>query len=214
MRERNEERKAMVDRQIAWRGVLAPRVLAAMRLVPRHRFVPRDYQALAYADQPLPIGWGQTISQPYIVAFMAEALGLAGTERVLEIGTGSGYQAAVLSLLASEVYSIERIRSLSDGASQILAALEVENVHLAVKDGYEGMPDAAPFDAIILSAAPPEVPVTLLDQLRPEQGLLVMPVGDLGGQSLIRITRKGDDYATEWLMDVAFVPMITGIAEE
>lgn len=204
----------MVDRQIAWRGVLAPRVLAAMRLVPRHRFVPRDYQALAYADQPLPIGWGQTISQPYIVAFMAEALGLAGTERVLEIGTGSGYQAAVLSLLASEVYSIERIRSLSDGASQILAALEVENVHLAVKDGYEGMPDAAPFDAIILSAAPPEVPVTLLDQLRPEQGLLVMPVGDLGGQSLIRITRKGDDYATEWLMDVAFVPMITGIAEE
>lgn len=214
MRERNKERKAMVDRQIAWRGVLAPRVLAAMRLVPRHRFVPRDYQALAYADQPLPIGWGQTISQPYIVAFMAEALGLAGTERVLEIGTGSGYQAAVLSLLASEVYSIERIRSLSDGASQILAALEVENVHLAVKDGYEGMPDAAPFDAIILSAAPPEVPVTLLDQLRPEQGLLVMPVGDLGGQSLIRITRKGDDYATEWLMDVAFVPMITGIAEE
>lgn len=204
----------MVDRQIAWRGVLAPRVLAAMRLVPRHRFVPRDYQALAYADQPLPIGWGQTISQPYIVAFMAEALGLAGTERVLEIGTGSGYQAAVLSLLASEVYSIERIRSLSDGASQILAALEVENVHLAVKDGYKGMPDAAPFDAIILSAAPPEVPVTLLDQLRPEQGLLVMPVGDLGGQSLIRITRKGDDYATEWLMDVAFVPMITGIAEE
>lgn len=204
----------MVDRQIAWRGVLAPRVLAAMRLVPRHRFVPRDYQALAYKDQPLPIGWGQTISQPYIVAFMAEALGLAGTERVLEIGTGSGYQTAVLSLLASEVYSIERIRSLSDGASQILAALEVGNVHLAVKDGYEGMPDAAPFDAIILSAAPPEVPVVLLDQLKPDHGLLVMPVGDLGGQSLIRITRKGDDYATEWLMDVAFVPMVAGIAGE
>jgi protein-L-isoaspartate(D-aspartate) O-methyltransferase len=198
----------MVRTQIAGRGVRDARVLEAMRTVPRHRFVPQRHAKEAYADHPLPIGHDQTISQPYIVAYMTEALGLRGDERVLEIGTGSGYQAAVLSVLVREVYSMEILRPLAEEASERLTRLGYDNVTVLCGDGYLGWPDKAPFDAIIVTAAPPQVPQALVDQLK-VGGRMVVPVGK-GEQELVRITRTEEGVSRESLLPVRFVPMVPG----
>jgi protein-L-isoaspartate(D-aspartate) O-methyltransferase len=205
---REAERMRMVREQIEARSVKDPRVLQAMREVPRHRFVPEAHQGGAYGDHPLPIGHDQTISQPYIVAFMTEALGLQGGERVLEIGTGSGYQAAVLSNLVKEVFSIEILKPLADEAEKRLVDLGYRNVEVRCGDGYQGWPDKAPFDAIIVTAAPPEIPQELVKQLR-VGGKMVVPVGT-GVQELMRVTRTGEGTKTESLLPVRFVPMVPG----
>lgn len=205
---REGERKEMVLKQIQGRGVKDPRVLWAMRTVPRHLFVPEKYSKEAYADRPLPIGHDQTISQPYIVAYMTEALGLKGDERVLEIGTGSGYQAAVLSVLVSEVYSIEILEPLAEEAARRLKELGYENVEVRCGDGYLGWPDKAPFDAIIVTAAPPEIPRELVKQLK-VGGRMVLPVG-VGSQDLIRVTKTQSGIRKENLLPVRFVPMVPG----
>jgi protein-L-isoaspartate(D-aspartate) O-methyltransferase len=210
--ERKNERDVMVWSQIAARGVRDRRVLEAMRAVPRHLFVPQSYSAEAYDDYPLPIGSGQTISQPYIVAFMAEALALKGSERVLEIGTGSGYQTAVLSLLAQEIYTVERIAVLLERARATLASLKIDNVEFRLGDGFYGWEEEAPFDAIVLSAAPSDIPNAMLRQLA-DGGRLVAPVGPLGAQTLVRTTRRGAHFDTEALFDVAFVPMRHGVSD-
>lgn len=200
----------MVERQIAGRGVRDQRVLDALRAVPRHLFVPSSMQPYAYMDSPLPIGYGQTIPQPYIVAFMSEALKLKPQDRVLEIGTGSGYQAAVLSLLVKSVYSIEIVEPLGKEASKRLQRLGYTNVKVRIGDGYRGWPEAAPFQAIIVTAAPGHIPQPLLDQLAPG-GRLVIPVGK-GTQTLVRIKRTSKGFRQERLLPVRFVPM-TGEAE-
>ena len=204
------EREFMVRTQIAARGIRDRRVLDAMRRVPRDRFVPASYSSESYADYPLPIGSGQTISQPFIVAFALEALALRGGERVLEIGTGSGYQTAILARLASRVFSVERIASLLTGARAALESLSVENVELKLGDGFLGCIEEAPYDAILLSAAPRDIPGALLAQLR-DGGRLVGPIGDFGAQALVRVTRRGTNFDTEALLDVAFVPMLGGV---
>ena len=195
----------MVHEQIAARGVQDPRVLDAMARVPRHELVPVELRDFAYEDRPLQIGYEQTISQPYVVAYMTEQLQLRGDERVLEIGTGSGYQAAVLSLLAREVYSIEIVAPLGERASADLARLGYSNVHVRVGDGYRGWPEHAPFDAIIVTAAPGHVPQPLIDQLA-VGGRLVLPVGDWS-QELLRIERSASGLREEHLIGVRFVPM-------
>jgi protein-L-isoaspartate(D-aspartate) O-methyltransferase len=205
------QRAAMVREQIAARGVHDARVLRALRQVPRHLFIPACYRAVAYGDHPLPIGEDQTISQPYIVGFMTEALRVGPGARVLEIGTGSGYQAAVLAEVAKEVYSIEIIAALSQRSNALLRQLGYRNVQLRVGDGYAGWPEKAPFDAIIVTAAPPRVPKPLLAQLK-VGGALVAPVGR-SDQELVRVTRVGQErYKSERLLGVRFVPM-TGKAQ-
>ena len=209
---RNEyraRRQACVARQIEARGVGDPLVLAAMRTVPREAFVPPHLAEQAYDDGPLPIGVGQTISQPYIVAFMIEALHLHGGERVLEIGAGSGYAAAVLSRIAGEVYAIERIGELAGRARENLARGGYGNVHVRHADGTEGWPEAAPFDAILVSAGAPDVPRSLVRQLA-IGGRMVVPVGrEPGSQALIVVTRTGEDATSrEDIADVRFVPLI------
>jgi protein-L-isoaspartate(D-aspartate) O-methyltransferase len=204
-------REAMVQRQIAARGVRDQRVLEAMRKVPRHLFVPPSMQPYAYRDSPLPIGHEQTISQPYIVAFMTDALALKPGDRVLEVGTGSGYQAAVLSVLVRQVYSIEIVEPLATEATERLRRLGYANVTVRAGDGYRGWPDHAPFDAIIVTAAPDHIPQPLLDQLAPG-GRLVVPVGKYL-QTLTRIRRTAKGFKTEELLPVRFVPM-TGEAEK
>jgi protein-L-isoaspartate(D-aspartate) O-methyltransferase len=185
-------RNFMVDSQLVPRGILDPRVLAAMRQVPRHRFIPPSLGDQAYNDYPLPIGEDQTISQPYIVALMTELLELKGPERVLEIGTGSGYQAAVLAELAAAVYSIDRIASLLAQAQRTLDSLGYKNIHLKVGDGTLGWPEACPFDAILVTAGSPQVPRPLTEQLALD-GRLVIPVGDRFSQTLtlVRKTKEG-----------------------
>lgn len=207
---REHERLRMVAEQVASRGIEDPRVLEAMRRVPRHRFVPESCQDDAYADHPLPIGHGQTISQPYIVAFMTEALRLRGGEKVLEIGTGSGYQAAVLAELGCEVYTMEIVEPLAREAGERLRALGYERVHVRAGDGYRGWPEAAPFDAVIVTAAPDHVPQPLVEQLMPG-GRLVLPVGDLW-QELVLVEKTADGTVQRDLLPVRFVPM-TGKAE-
>jgi protein-L-isoaspartate(D-aspartate) O-methyltransferase len=199
----------MVQNQIEARGVSDERVLDAMRAVPREKFVPREARDRAYTDGPLPIGTGQTISQPYIVALMAEALELEPDDRVLEIGTGSGYAAAVLGELADEVFTVERHPDLAERAKAVLDELGYDNVHVKHGDGTVGWDDEAPFDAIVSAAAGPSVPESLKEQLA-EQGRLVMPVGDkLMHQSLMRVRRRPDgSYASEDLGAVRFVPLI------
>ena len=209
--ELERERERMVEEQIVARGVRDPRVLAALRAVPRHEFVPPAERGHAYEDRPLPIGAGQTISQPYIVAVMTELLGLDGDERVLEIGTGSGYQAAVLARLAREVYTIEIVPELASRAEADLRRLGFENVHVRQGDGYRGWPEEAPFDAIVVTAAPEHVPKPLVEQLA-VGGRLVLPVGDLY-QDLVRITRDAAGVHEERLLGVRFVPM-TGAAQD
>ena len=200
-------RKRMVDGQIVRRGVTSPRVLEAFLEVPRHLFVPKRQRHFAYQDSPLGIGLGQTISQPYIVAYMTEKLELAGNERVLEIGTGSGYQAAILAELAEEVHTVERHAQLAEGARHLLAELGYTNVQVHEGDGTEGLTEFAPYMAIMVTAAGPDVPKPLLQQLN-DGGRLVMPVGSRGGQYLVRIVRHGDEFKRENLAPVAFVPLI------
>ena len=201
------DRKYMVENQLLSRDIRDPIVLEAMRKVPRHRFVLPEYHHLAYSDGPLPIGRGQTISQPYIVALMSQLLELKGDETVLEIGTGSGYQAAVLGSLARDVYTIERHEELARQASQLMEELVLENVHIHIGDGSKGLPQYAPYQGIIVTAAAPNVPQALLDQLD-EGGKLVIPVGSRGGQFLERWLRKGDDFQCENVIPVAFVPLV------
>ncbi len=202
-------RRDMVRRQIERRGVKSPAVLAAMRNVPRERFLPGGEGLLAYDDSPLPIGDGQTISQPYVVAFMTEALELSGGEKVLEIGTGSGYATAVLAEIVSEVYTIERIKGLADRARAVLADLGYDNVHVRHGDGTLGWPEEAPFDGIVVTAGAPVVPQSLREQLV-TGGRLVIPVGDTSYyQHVLRVTRRGDaEFETEDLLPVRFVPLI------
>jgi len=202
---RARDREQMVAQQIASRGVHDERTLAAMRAVPRHLFVPPEVAAQAYADHPLPIGHGQTISQPYVVAFMTEALDLDGDETVLEIGTGSGYQAAVLAEIVPRVYSIEIVAPLAEEAALRLRDLGYENVEVRSGDGYEGWPEAAPFDAIIVTAAAPRIPEPLKQQLR-DGGRLILPVGD-DWQELVVVTRRGDSFEERRVLPVRFVPM-------
>jgi len=201
-----DERQHMVDSQLKARGIRDALVLDAMRSVPRHCFVPSEYDHLAYADGPLPIGHGQTISQPYIVALMTELLELEGHEKVLEIGTGSGYQAAVLAHIAHEVYTIERHAELAKRAAQTLAELGLDNVHIHVGDGSLGWPEHAPYQAIIVTAAAPSIPAPLLEQLD-DRGRLVAPVGDRYGQLLERWRRRGAHYDRDTIAPVAFVPL-------
>ena len=200
-------RGAMVERQLVARGIHDPRVLAAMRQVPRHEFVPPEHRARAYDDGPVPIGQGQTISQPYVVAYMAEVLDLRGTERVLEVGSGSGYAAAVLSSLAAEVYGIELEPELHARSVTTLARLGIRNVHLRQGDGAGGWKEAAPFDAILLSCAAEEIPDPLWAQLR-EGGRLLYPRGPAGGvQDLVLVRKVGGARVGRQLEAVRFVPL-------
>lgn len=198
----------MVRVQLARRGIEDPRVLDAVRRVSRERFVPPDLAEFAYDDGPLPIGEGQTISQPYIVALTAQALQLGGDERLLDVGTGSGYAAAVFSHLAREVFTIERVDALARAAAERLRELGFDNVHVRCGDGTLGWPEHAPFDAIAVAAVGPHVPAALLEQLG-VGGRLVMPVGPDGSQTLVRVSRKETgEYREEPLADVRFVPLI------
>jgi protein-L-isoaspartate(D-aspartate) O-methyltransferase len=200
-------REAMVRNQIQARGVRSPDVLAAMRSVPRHLFVPPEAQPFAYSDRPLPIGFRQTISQPYIVALMTELLETAKDQRVLEIGTGSGYQAAVLSLLVKDVYSIELEPELAQRSAALLKSLGYANVVVKQGDGYLGWPEKSPFDRVILTAAPPSIPQTLIDQLKPG-GLLVGPEGGSGYQELVVVSKdKQGRVRRKTAIPVMFVPM-------
>lgn len=200
-----DRRREMVEHQIKGRGVVDQKVLTAMLRVPRERFVPEHLRERAYDDGPLPIGEGQTISQPYIVAYMTEQLRLKGGEKVLEIGTGSGYQAAVLAEIVREVYTIEIIEVLSLSAQKVLGDLGYKNIRFKVGDGYFGWKEQAPFDAIIITAAPFEIPSPLIEQLR-VGGRLIAPVGDTY-QELLLITRTEEGILREPLIPVVFVPM-------
>jgi protein-L-isoaspartate(D-aspartate) O-methyltransferase len=196
----------MVDRQLRARGIDDPRTLRAMAKVPRERFVPKELTARAYDDSPLPIGFGQTISQPYIVAFMTQALRPKPTDRVLEIGTGSGYQAAVLSELVAQVYSIEIVRPLAQRAAVVLQALGYKNVLVKGGDGYKGWPEYAPFDSIIVTAAPDHVPQPLIEQLK-EGGRLIIPVGKTHAQRLYTYEKRGGSLKETAVIPVRFVPL-------
>jgi protein-L-isoaspartate(D-aspartate) O-methyltransferase len=201
------ERRTMIDVQIRKRGVSSVRVLEAMASVPRHEFVPAQFRDDAYADKPLPIGEGQTISQPYMVAAMTEALELTGSERVLEIGTGSGYQAAVLSLLVSQVITVENHTSLALAAQERLTNLGFANVHVHNGDGSAGFLDAAPFDAILVTAGAPEIPRIFATQLR-EGGRLVIPVGDRDNQELVQAKLENGELKSRALFNCKFVLLL------
>jgi protein-L-isoaspartate(D-aspartate) O-methyltransferase len=201
-----QRRLRMVVEQVEPRGIADPAVLAALRAVPRHRFVPAWVRGLAYEDTPLPIGAGQTISQPAIVALMTAAIRPRPGMRVLEVGTGSGYQAAVLAECVGEVFTVEVIPELGRQAERTLRDLGYRNVHVRVGDGYDGWPDRAPFDAIVLTAAPEQIPPPLLAQLK-VGGRLVAPVGRRGAQELRVVTKTADGVASEVLAEVRFVPM-------
>lgn len=207
-----EARADMVREQIAGRGVRDARVLEAIGSVQRHEFVPEPLRQLAYADRPLPIGHEQTISQPYIVAFMTAQLAPKPTDRVLEIGTGSGYQAAVLARLVAEVFSIEIVEPLAKRASADLRRLGFENVKVKAGDGYQGWPEHAPFDAIIVTCAPDHVPKPLVEQLK-EGGRMIIPVGERGVQELYLLEKRAGKIERRTVLPVRFVPM-TGEAEK
>jgi protein-L-isoaspartate(D-aspartate) O-methyltransferase len=199
-------REQMVQQQLIRRGIRNPAVLHAMRKVERHRFVPEKLWPQAYEDYPLPIGEGQTISQPYIVAFMTEALDVKPTHKVLEIGTGSGYQAAVLAEICREVYTIEINATLAERAKQILSQLGYTNIQFKVGDGYYGWPEAAPFDAIIVTCSPTDVPKPLAEQLA-EGGRMIIPVGEDPLQELVLITKQRGKLIRQHRLPVRFVPM-------
>ena len=200
-------RKLMVANQLRARGIKDKRVLQAMAKVPRHLFVPEDRRDFAYSDEPLPIGEGQTISQPYIVAYMTEAIQPEKWKRVLEIGTGSGYQAAILAELVKEVYTVEVIPSLAERAKELLTKLGYTNIHYRVGDGTLGWPEEAPFDSILVTAAPAKIPASLEEQLAPG-GRLIIPVGEMF-QDLYLVTREKDKFHRQKLLPVRFVPLVT-----
>jgi len=201
-------REVMVESQIIDRGIKDREVIRAMKTVPRHLFVPEKYRGSAYADHPLPIGEGQTISQPYIVAFMTEALRLTPEDKVLEIGTGSGYQAAVLAEIVKDVYSIEIVEILGKRARQTLAELGYTNIHIRIGDGHKGWPGKAPFDAVIVTCAPEKVPEPLIAQLK-EGGRMIIPVGGAGTVQRLEIgVKTGGRLQKEEAMRVRFVPMV------
>ncbi|MBI3921628.1 MAG: protein-L-isoaspartate(D-aspartate) O-methyltransferase [Armatimonadetes bacterium] len=199
-------RHRMVETQLKERGIAEVRVLAAMLKVPRHEFVPEEERDEAYEDRPLPIGEGQTISQPYIVAFMTEKLELGPEEKVLEIGTGSGYQTAILSELAREVYTIEIVRDLADRSAETLTRLGYDNLHARHGDGYEGWQEQAPFDCIIVTCAPTQIPKRLVHQLK-EGGRLVIPVGEGYQQTLYLVAKEKGEAVEKAMLPVLFVPM-------
>lgn len=207
MRDFEKERLTMVEDQLKRRGIRDERVLEAMRKVPRHAFVPEAHQDAAYEDRPLPIGEGQTISQPYMVAIMTQSLELEGEEKVLEIGTGSGYQTAILAELAKEVYTIERIPALLERAQNTLQYLGYKNIFFMIGDGTKGWPGKAPFDGIIVTAGAPEIPQTLLSQLA-DGGRLVIPVGPRYTQTLYKVTKQGKNYKEEDITGCVFVPLL------
>lgn len=200
-------RRVMVERQLKGRGIQDTRVLAAIMAIPRHLFVPEPLRSEAYDDTPLPVGEGQTISQPYMVAVMSEILELAGNEKVLEIGTGSGYQTAILSKLCAEVHTVERLASLSHQAQKVIAELEIPNVRFHITDGTKGLLEHAPFDGIIVTAGAPNIPEPLVNQLA-EGGRLVIPVGDRFSQTLKRVTKTGHGLETESFTGCRFVDLI------
>ena len=202
-----EARQLMVENQIRHRGITDPLVLTAMGKVPRHRFVPKHLWEQAYNDYPLPIGEDQTISQPYIVALMTKALELAGVDKVLELGTGSGYQAAILAELAAEVFTIERLPSLARQAEEVLTALGYSNIQIRVSDGTLGWPEEAPFDAILVTAGSPQVPPPLVEQLA-MGGRLVIPIGDRYTQTLTRLRLSPEGLKQEYLGGCRFVKLI------
>ncbi len=197
----------MVSDQLVPRGIRDEELLAAMREIPRHRFVPPALVHQAYVDAPLPIGEGQTISQPFIVAEMTQLLALSGTEKVLEIGTGSGYQTAILSRLAREVVTIERVAALAERARKILEELDVSNVVFRVGDGSLGAPDEAPFDRVIVTAASPEVPAPLFEQLV-EGGAMVIPIGGRWEQDICVVRKEAGEMRKEWMGGCRFVPLL------
>jgi len=201
------QRERMVEAQIKARGIKDEKVLEALRKVPRHSFVPEDMKSYAYKDEPLPIGEGQTISQPYIVAYMTEVLELKAEERILEVGTGSGYQTAILAELVKEVYTVEIISTLSLKAQEVLRELGYQNIYFKIGDGTLGWKDCAPFDSIMVTAAPPSVPKTLQEQLK-ISGKMVIPVGS-EFQELILVTREKKNYKKKKLLSVRFVPLIS-----
>jgi protein-L-isoaspartate(D-aspartate) O-methyltransferase len=200
------ERKQMIKEQIERRGLRERRLLTALETVPRHMFVPEEYRYAAYEDGPLPIGYGQTISQPYIVALMTDFLSLKGNERVLEVGTGSGYQAAILGMMAEEVHTVEFIPELATQADKLLKALGMDNVRVHFGDGSLGLPEFAPYQGILVAAAAPQVPKALLNQLE-DGGRLVLPVGSRGMQILEIWERNGDKFDSKTETAVAFVPL-------
>jgi len=201
------ERLRMVEEQLRKRGISDERVLHAMGKVPRHLFVPPESYDRAYTDGPLPLGEGQTVSQPYMVALMTQCLALTGGEKVLEIGTGSGYQSAVLMELVRELYTVERVQALAERAAEQLVALGYHHFHLRVADGTQGWPEKAPFDGIIVTAGAPAVPDTLLNQLH-ENGTLVIPVGTRYSQKLCTCTKRGNAYKIEEDILCVFVPLV------
>jgi protein-L-isoaspartate(D-aspartate) O-methyltransferase len=203
----DKERKRMVDAQIVGRGVQDGRVLAVMRKIPRHEFLPEAIRGMAYTDNALPLGESQTMSQPYMVALMTELLRLKGPERVLEIGTGSGYQAAVLAELCEKVYTVERIKSLADKARATLDRLGYKSVAIKVYDGTYGWKEMAPFDAIVVTAGSPDIPAPLVEQLK-EGGRMVIPVGERYGQELILVLKTAEGVVTSRSIPCVFVPLI------
>lgn len=202
-----KERARMVEEQILGRGIKDERVLAAMRKVPRHEFLPEAMRSRAYADNALPIGESQTMSQPYMVGLMTELLGLTGAERVLEIGTGSGYQAAVLAELCAKVYTVERVRTLAENARAALDRLGYRGVAIKVYDGTYGWKEMSPFDAIMVTAGSPEVPGPLVEQLK-IGGRMAIPVGDRSGQRLMKVVRTQEGPVTQSTIPCMFVPLI------
>ena len=205
----DRQRQQMVDQQLRARGIKDARVLRAMQTVPRHRFVPEALISMAYADIPLPIGHGQTISQPYIVALMSEVLAVKPGQRILEIGTGSGYQAAILAEMGAVVFTIEIVRPLADQAKTNLQPQGYESVRIKIGDGYLGWPEAAPFDAIIVTCAPERIPQPLQAQLA-EGGRMVIPVGEKNQQQLMLLTKQKGKIQAQKVVDVRFVPMVDG----
>ena len=201
------QRMQMIRNQLKARDIKDPEILAAFEKVPRHKFVPERLREFAYADRPLPIGEGQTISQPYIVAVMTRALKLEKTDRVLEIGTGSGYQAAILAELCDRVYTIEIIASLAETARKTLSGLGYENVHVKIGDGFKGWSEHAPFDAVIVTCAPTEIPEPLKEQLA-EGGRMVVPVGKSANQQLVLLEKKDGELSRKEILPVLFVPMV------
>jgi len=206
------QRQQMVQRQLVARGINEQRVLGAMTKVPREEFVPPESRAASYEDGPLPIGYGQTISQPYVVAFMTDQLRPKPSDRVLEVGTGSGYQAAILAELVSAVYSIEIVEPLAKNAEATLQRLGYKNVHLKIGDGYKGWPEEGPFDAIIVTCAPDKVPQPLVDQLK-DEGRMVIPVGDRFAQQLYLLEKKNGQLKQSATLPVRFVPMTSEAAK-